>query len=73
MVDLEEKCLEDLRKRYRKIEKEEFVRRMLSDARKRILDRKEEERQKNRVINDYISGNINNYYHRMHRRTRGKK
>jgi len=58
--------------RYRRIDKEEFVRRMLSDASKRKRDIRYQERQKNRIINEYISDNVNGYHHKMHRRTRGK-
>ena len=58
----------------RKIGKEEFVRRMMSDAHRRTeLEKKEAERQKIRIINDYISRNISDYHHRMHLRMRGKR
>lgn len=55
----------------RKIGKEEFVRRMMSDSRKKILEKKKAERQKDRVINDYRGDNITKYMHKMHRRDRG--
>lgn len=55
----------------RKIGKKEFVRRMMSDSRKKILEKKEAERQKDRVINDYRGDNITKYMHKMHRRDRG--
>ena len=55
----------------RKIGKEEFVRRMMSDSRKKILEKKEAERQKNRIINDYRGDNIAKFQHKMHRRDRG--
>lgn len=54
----------------RKVSKEEFVRQMLSYSRRKIQAKKEAERQKNRIINDYRSENIAKFQHKMHRRDR---
>ena len=49
----------------RKIGKEEFVRRMMSDAHRREIDIKEKRRQKIRVINEYRGESMMAHYRRM--------
>lgn len=49
----------------RKIGKEEFVRRMMSDAQRREIDIKEKRRQKVRVINEYRGESMMAHYRRM--------
>ena len=56
-----------------KMSKEEFVARMIHDAELAALKRKEKERQKNRIINDYTSESINRYKHKEHLKTRNLK
>ena len=51
--------------KYRKIGKEEFVRRMMSDAHRREIDIKEKKRQKIRVINEYRGESMMSHYRRM--------
>ena len=58
---------------YRKMSKARFVERMLRDAERAELERKEKQRQQERIINDYISSNIVHFKHRMHMKTRGKR
>lgn len=51
--------------KYRKIGKEEFVRRMMSDAQRREIDIKEKKRQKIRLINEYRGESMMAHYRRM--------
>lgn len=56
-----------------KMSKERFVERMIRDKERQALERKEKERQKQRIINDYTAESIVRFRHKNHLKTRNLK